>query len=305
MRAAPARVGGGARRRCSRRPPRLGPGRGLGARRGRPVQAGLGLRRHRRALRRAAGRRDLADPAGDQRAAAGRAGRRARPVRDVAGGGDRAAPGQPAHPRHGDPDRVHRREQGQGGQPAAVQPDPGRAGFRGQPGDRQGRQPGHACRTSSATRPEDAKRRSTRRTCSTRRCRSPSSDADKGKALAQDPAAQAQVTPGTVVKVTVGTGLETVQVPPGIVGRSLDEATALLTAAKLQVVSSEVDGVEPLNQVTQMDPASGRTGAGGHARPAQRVELRADDDAARDEPVGQRGGRHAAGPSAGRATATP
>ena len=37
--------------------------------------------------------------------------------------------------------RVHRREQGQGGQPATVQPDPGRAGFRGQPGDRQGGQP--------------------------------------------------------------------------------------------------------------------------------------------------------------------
>ncbi len=34
-----------------------------------------------------------------------------------------------------------RRQQGQGRQPAAVQPDPGRAGFRGQPGDRQGRQP--------------------------------------------------------------------------------------------------------------------------------------------------------------------
>jgi len=35
-----------------------------------------------------------------------------------------------------------------------------------------------------------------------------SSDADKGKALAQDPAAQVQVVPGTTVKVTVGTGLE-------------------------------------------------------------------------------------------------
>jgi len=85
----------------------------------------------------------------------------------------------------------------------------------------------------------------------------PSSDADKGKALAQDPAPQTQVVPGTVIKVTVGTGLETVQVPDGIVGKSLDDANAALAAAKLQVVSQQADGTEPLNQVTAMDPAPG------------------------------------------------
>jgi len=79
-----------------------------------------------------------------------------------------------------------------------------------------------------------------------------SSDADKGKALAQDPAAQAQVVPGSTVKVTIGTGLQTVQVPDGIVGQSLDQATAALGAAKLQVVSQEADGTEPANQVTGM-----------------------------------------------------
>jgi serine/threonine-protein kinase len=84
-----------------------------------------------------------------------------------------------------------------------------------------------------------------------------SSDADKGKALAQDPAAQAQVVPGSTVKVTIGTGLETVQVPDGIVGQSLDQATAALTAAKLQVVSQEADGTEDKNQVIGMDPAPG------------------------------------------------
>jgi serine/threonine-protein kinase len=84
-----------------------------------------------------------------------------------------------------------------------------------------------------------------------------SSDADKGKALAQDPAAQAQVLPGSTVKVTIGTGLETVQVPDGIVGQSLDQATAALTAAKLQVVSQEADGTEDVNQVIGMDPAPG------------------------------------------------
>ena len=84
-----------------------------------------------------------------------------------------------------------------------------------------------------------------------------SSDADKGKALAQDPAAQAQVVPGSTVKVTIGTGLQTVEVPDGIVGQSLDQATAALGAAKLQVVSQEADGTEPANQVTGMDPAAG------------------------------------------------
>jgi len=84
-----------------------------------------------------------------------------------------------------------------------------------------------------------------------------SSDADKGKALAQDPAAQAQVVPGSTVKVTIGTGLETVQVPDGLVGQTLDQATAALTAAKLQMVSQEADGTEPANQVTGMDPAAG------------------------------------------------
>jgi serine/threonine-protein kinase len=63
--------------------------------------------------------------------------------------------------------------------------------------------------------------------------------------------------PGSVVKVTVGTGLATVQVPDGIVGQPLDAATAALTAAKLQVVSQEADGTEPANQVLTMDPLPG------------------------------------------------
>ncbi|MET0865013.1 MAG: Stk1 family PASTA domain-containing Ser/Thr kinase [Nakamurella sp.] len=84
-----------------------------------------------------------------------------------------------------------------------------------------------------------------------------SQDADKGKALAQDPVPLTQVVPGSVVKVTVGTGLATVQVPDGIVGQQLDAATAALTGAKLQVVSQEADGTEPANQVLTMDPAPG------------------------------------------------
>lgn len=84
-----------------------------------------------------------------------------------------------------------------------------------------------------------------------------SSDADKGKALAQDPAAQTQVQPGSTVKVTVGTGLQVVQVPDGLVGASLDDATRVLTEAKLEVVSQTADSAEPVNEVTAADPAPG------------------------------------------------
>ena len=84
-----------------------------------------------------------------------------------------------------------------------------------------------------------------------------SSDADKGKALSQDPAAQTQVQPGSTVKVTVGTGLQTVQVPDGLIGKSLDDATQILTDAKLQVVSQTADSAEPENEVTGADPAAG------------------------------------------------
>ncbi|WP_166442294.1 Stk1 family PASTA domain-containing Ser/Thr kinase [Nakamurella flava] len=84
-----------------------------------------------------------------------------------------------------------------------------------------------------------------------------SSDADKGKALSQDPAPQAQVAPGTVVKVTIGTGLQTVQVPDGIVGQAVAQAQAALAAAKLQVVVNQTDSSLPSGQVISMDPAPG------------------------------------------------
>ena len=106
-----------------------------------------------------------------------------------------------------------------------------------------------------------------------------SSDADKGKALAQDPAPQTQVAPGTTVKVTVGTGLETVQVPDGLVGKSLDEATAMLTAAKLQVVSQEADGTEPRESGHCDGPGRRRPGAGGHPGHPDGVQQQPDGDA--------------------------
>ena len=105
--------------------------------------------------------------------------------------------------------------------------------------------------------PEDAKKTLNTANLQYQEIDKPSADADKGKALAQDPAAQTRVKPGSTIKVTVGSGLQTVQVPNGIIGQNLDEATAQLKKAKLQVVSQQADGTEPLNQVTAMNPAAG------------------------------------------------
>jgi serine/threonine-protein kinase len=57
--------------------------------------------------------------------------------------------------------------------------------------------------------------------------------------------------------VTVGTGLQVVQIPDGLVGKSLDEATQILTDAKLQVVSQTADSAQPANEVIAADPAAG------------------------------------------------
>ena len=58
--------------------------------------------------------------------------------------------------------------------------------------------------------------------------------------------------------VTVGTGLTLVTVPAGVVGESLDEATAILQAAQLTVVAQDGDGVEPPDQVIAMDQQPGQ-----------------------------------------------
>jgi beta-lactam-binding protein with PASTA domain len=85
-----------------------------------------------------------------------------------------------------------------------------------------------------------------------------SADPDRGKVIAQDPPPQTQVTPNATVTVTIGTGLTLVTVPDGVVGKSLDEATAILQAAQLIVVAQDGDGVEPPHQVIAMDQQPGR-----------------------------------------------
>jgi len=85
----------------------------------------------------------------------------------------------------------------------------------------------------------------------------PSSDADKGRVIAQDPAATSAVAPNATVTVTIGSGMTMVAVPKGIVGKDVAAATALLEKAKLTVVTEEGDSAKPVNQVIAVDQRSG------------------------------------------------
>jgi serine/threonine-protein kinase len=86
----------------------------------------------------------------------------------------------------------------------------------------------------------------------------PSLDPDKGKAIQQDPAPQAQATPNSTVTVTIGSGMTIVAVPDGLIGTKVDDATAALQASGLTVVTEEADGTEPRNQVIGADHQPGQ-----------------------------------------------
>ncbi|MBM9468475.1 Stk1 family PASTA domain-containing Ser/Thr kinase [Nakamurella leprariae] len=85
----------------------------------------------------------------------------------------------------------------------------------------------------------------------------PSSDADKDKAIAQDPAPQASVPPGTTVTVTIGSGPAFTTVPDGLVNKTQDEATAILAQQKLTAVAQQVDGAAPAGTVVSVEPGPG------------------------------------------------
>jgi len=86
----------------------------------------------------------------------------------------------------------------------------------------------------------------------------PSSDADRGKVLAQSPGAHEQSPPGGTVAVTVGTGMTMVTVPDGIVGVSVDDATSVLAGAGLTAVGVEQDGVPAAGIVMGTDHSPGQ-----------------------------------------------
>jgi serine/threonine-protein kinase len=88
--------------------------------------------------------------------------------------------------------------------------------------------------------------------------RQPSSDADRGKVMAQTPAAHEQSPPGGTVAVTVGTGMAMVAVPDGIIGVGVDDATAILAGAGLTAVGVEQDGTAASGIVIGSDYAPGQ-----------------------------------------------
>ncbi len=85
-----------------------------------------------------------------------------------------------------------------------------------------------------------------------------SSDADKGKVIAQDATATSSLRPGATVTVTIGTGLNLVTVPDGLIGRTADTARGVLRAAGLTMVVQEGDGAAPVNEVIAVDQPVGR-----------------------------------------------
>ncbi len=88
--------------------------------------------------------------------------------------------------------------------------------------------------------------------------RQPSSDADRGKVTAQTPAGHQQAGPNSTVTATVGTGLTMVTVPDGIVGVSVDDASAVLSGAGLTAVGVEQDGTQPSGVVIGSDYSPGQ-----------------------------------------------
>jgi serine/threonine-protein kinase len=85
-----------------------------------------------------------------------------------------------------------------------------------------------------------------------------SSDADRGRVVAQSPDPQAPAAPGSVVTITIGSGMTLIDVPDGLVGKNIDEATQTLQAAGFTVVSQETDGTQPANQVIGTDQPAGK-----------------------------------------------
>ncbi|SDB80531.1 serine/threonine protein kinase [Raineyella antarctica] len=83
-------------------------------------------------------------------------------------------------------------------------------------------------------------------------------DATVGRVTAQDPAGGTQVDTGSKITLTVNAGPKKLQVPDGLVGRSLDEArSALSSAGFTNIRTVAADSTEAANTVLSVEPASG------------------------------------------------
>jgi eukaryotic-like serine/threonine-protein kinase len=81
-----------------------------------------------------------------------------------------------------------------------------------------------------------------------------------GRVSSQDPAARTRITPGSIVVITISEGVGKTSVPLGIIGKSLDEARAILQAAGLTISrTNAVDSDQATGTVVAVLPTMGST----------------------------------------------
>lgn len=82
----------------------------------------------------------------------------------------------------------------------------------------------------------------------------------RGRVSSQDPGARTRITPGSIVVITISEGVGQTTVPLGLVGKSLDEARAILQAAGLTISrTNAVDSDQPTGRVLAVLPTEGST----------------------------------------------
>lgn len=80
----------------------------------------------------------------------------------------------------------------------------------------------------------------------------------RGRVAAQDPIARTRITPGSIVVLTISDGVGQTTVPLGLIGKTLDEARAILQSAGLTVsATNPVDSNQPPGTVVAVNPAMG------------------------------------------------
>jgi serine/threonine-protein kinase len=84
-------------------------------------------------------------------------------------------------------------------------------------------------------------------------------DAEKGTVFAQDPAANTSILPTDKITLSVSAGPDSVTIPTGLKGKSLDDVRKALEDAGLKVGSTTQEDAPKLeqNQVVRTDPAEG------------------------------------------------
>jgi serine/threonine-protein kinase len=82
----------------------------------------------------------------------------------------------------------------------------------------------------------------------------------RGRVSSQDPVARTRVTPGSIVVLTLSDGVGQTTVPLGLIGKTLDEARAILQTAGLTVAATNpVDSSQAPGTIVAVTPGMGTT----------------------------------------------